>query len=64
MCDIPIEEIQDKGLDESNLPYNLCTHMLFRIALDNGIVPNNVIDGKEYTLLLSYFGFTPDSFTA
>jgi hypothetical protein len=53
MCDIPIEEIQDKGLDESNLPYNLCTHMLFRIALDNGIVPNNVIDGKEYTLFLS-----------
>jgi hypothetical protein len=52
MCDILIEEIQGRELDASNLPHNLCTHVLFGIRLENGTVPNHVTDGKVYLFLL------------
>jgi hypothetical protein len=46
MCDILVREIQVSELEVSDLPHNLCTHVLFRIVLEDGKIPSNVNDGK------------------
>jgi hypothetical protein len=48
MCDIFIRDIKKKELKASNLPHNLCTHVLFRTTLKNGKVPDNVKNGKGF----------------
>jgi hypothetical protein len=49
MCDILIGEIQEGKLEASHLPHNLCTHMLFKIRLENYTVPNTLKYGKKYS---------------
>jgi hypothetical protein len=48
MCDILVREIQANEHEASDLPHNLCTHVLFRIVLEDGKVPTNLTDGKVY----------------
>jgi hypothetical protein len=51
MCDILVKEIKVRKLEVSTLPNNLCTHVLFRIKLKDGMVPNNITDGKAHVFI-------------
>jgi hypothetical protein len=45
MCSILIEELEAREFKISNLPENLCTHFLFRMALKNALIPATLTEG-------------------